>query len=121
MNEVICHGIPDQYKLQDGDICNIDVSAFHRGFHSDLNETLLIGNVDQAGRFLVENTRKCLDLAIEQCRPGTAYRTLGNIIHDHAASCGLEVVRTYCGHGINTEFHPPPNIPHYRETRLRVS
>jgi methionyl aminopeptidase len=65
VNEVICHGIPDQYELQDGDICNIDISVFHDGFHSDLNETYLVGNVDEQGVKLVKNARRCLDEAIK--------------------------------------------------------
>jgi methionyl aminopeptidase len=65
VNEVICHGIPDQYELQDGDICNIDVSLYHDGFHTDLNDTYCVGNVDSAGVKLVENARKCLDEAIK--------------------------------------------------------
>ena len=66
VNEVICHGIPDQYKLKDGDICNIDVSVYHNGFHSDLNETYLVGNVDEMGVKLVKNARRCLDEAISE-------------------------------------------------------
>ena len=62
---VICHGIPDQRPLQDGDILNIDVSLYHGGFHGDLNETYLVGNVDEAGQKLVQNTRECLQKAIE--------------------------------------------------------
>lgn len=65
VNEVICHGIPDQYKLQDGDICNLDISVYYDGFHSDLNETFLVGNVDEAGVKLVTNARRCLDEAIK--------------------------------------------------------
>ena len=64
VNEIICHGIPDLYELQDGDILNIDVSVMHDGFHGDLNDTVLIGNVDQVGQDLVRVTRECLDLAI---------------------------------------------------------
>jgi methionyl aminopeptidase len=65
VNEVICHGIPDQYELKDGDICNIDISVYHDGYHADLNETYLVGNVDEAGVKLVKNARKCLDEAIK--------------------------------------------------------
>lgn len=65
VNEVICHGIPDQYVLKDGDICNIDISVFHDGFHADLNETVLVGNVDEDGKRLVQNTLECLQLAID--------------------------------------------------------
>lgn len=112
MNEVICHGIPDQYELQyvyfshflhrDGDIVNIDVSAFHDGFHGDLNKTCLVGNVDDAGQHLVKETRACLDLAIAECRPGVAYRDLGAVIQRHATASGLSVVVSVNGN-VNVE------------------
>ncbi|KAJ3272059.1 Methionine aminopeptidase 1 [Terramyces sp. JEL0728] len=117
VNEVICHGIPDQYELQDGDICNIDVSVYHDGFHSDLNETYLVGNVDAAGVKLVNNARRCLDEAIKMVKPGTLYRDLGNTISNIAESDGFSVVRTYCGHGINSLFHAAPNVPHYAKNK----
>jgi methionyl aminopeptidase len=65
VNEVICHGIPDQYEIQDGDIVNVDVSVFHDGFHGDMNETYCVGNVDDVGRKLVSVTKECLDEAIK--------------------------------------------------------
>ncbi|KAJ1339577.1 methionine aminopeptidase 1 [Batrachochytrium salamandrivorans] len=71
VNEVICHGIPDKYELQDGDIVNLDVTAHKHGFHGDLNDTVLVGNVDSQGRKLVASARKCLDEAIKMVRPGT--------------------------------------------------
>ncbi|KAJ3038212.1 Methionine aminopeptidase 1 [Rhizophlyctis rosea] len=117
VNEVICHGIPDQYELQDGDICNLDVSLFHNGFHSDLNETYLVGNVDEKGRKLVDVTRECLWKAIDMVKPGVLYRDLGAVIQQHAESNGFSVVRQYCGHGINRLFHPSPSIPHYRKNK----
>ncbi|TPX35312.1 hypothetical protein SmJEL517_g02311 [Synchytrium microbalum] len=117
VNEVICHGIPDQYELQDGDIVNIDISTYHNGFHGDLNETYLVGNVDDAGRKLVNVTRECMNKAIEMVRPGVLYRDVGNIIQKHAHANGLSVVRTYCGHGINNLFHCAPSIPHYAKNK----
>ncbi|KAJ3310534.1 Methionine aminopeptidase 1 [Boothiomyces sp. JEL0838] len=117
VNEVICHGIPDQYELQDGDICNIDVSVYHDGFHSDLNETYLVGNVDENGVKLVKNARRCLDEAIKLVKPGALYRDLGNTISNIAESEGFSVVRTYCGHGINSLFHAAPNVPHYAKNK----
>lgn len=117
MNEVICHGIPDQYILKDGDICNLDISIFYDGFHADLNETYLVGNVDETGRKLVSNARKCLDEAIKLVKPGMLYRDLGTVIEKTAKSDGFSVVRTYCGHGINTLFHCPPNVPHYSQNK----
>lgn len=113
VNEVICHGIPDKRPLKDGDIVNIDVSLYHDGFHSDLNETYLVGDVDETGRKLVECSRECLAKAIELCRPGVRYREVGDVIQKVADSYGFSVVRTYCGHGVNRLFHCAPSIPHY--------
>jgi len=117
VNEVICHGIPDTRPLQDGDIVNIDVSCFHRGFHSDLNETYLVGNVDEKGKHLVKSTRECLEKAIQICKPGVQYREVGDVIEKHAKSQGLSVVKTYVGHGINQLFHGAPNVPHYAKNK----
>ncbi|KAI9028646.1 peptidase M24, structural domain-containing protein [Hyaloraphidium curvatum] len=112
VNEIICHGIPDLYELQDGDILNIDVSLFHDGFHGDLNDTYCIGNVDEAGRNLVRVTRECLDKAIEIVKPGVQYRDIGPVIAKHANAHNYAVVKTYCGHGIGRHFHSPPSVPH---------
>ncbi len=117
VNEVICHGIPDQYELQDGDILNIDVSVLHDGFHGDLNETYCIGHVDDKGRKLVQTTKECLDKAIGLVRPGTLYRDVGNVIQKHAHDNGFSVVRTYCGHGIHKYFHCAPSVPHYAKNK----
>src|SRR5205085_5132935 len=105
LNEVICHGIPDMRPLEDGDILNIDITVFHRGFHGDLNETLLIGTVDPESKNLVDNAYECLDEAIKIVKPGTRYRDVGNVIQKHAQSQGFSVVRSYCGHGIHRLFH----------------
>ncbi|KAJ3031402.1 UNVERIFIED_CONTAM: Methionine aminopeptidase 1 [Siphonaria sp. JEL0065] len=117
VNEVICHGIPDRYQLQDGDILNIDISVFHGGYHADLNETVYVGNVDAVGRKLVETTRECLQKAIDHVKPGMLYRDLGDIIEKHASTNGFSVVRTYCGHGIGKYFHCSPSIPHYGKNK----
>ncbi|RMD42191.1 hypothetical protein DV735_g2953, partial [Chaetothyriales sp. CBS 134920] len=120
VNEVICHGIPDQRKLQDGDILNIDVSIFHEGYHGDLNETYYIGDkakADPDNIRLVETTRECLDKAIAHVKPGVAIKDFGDIIEKHAKTQNLTVVKTYCGHGINTFFHCAPNVPHYGKNK----
>jgi len=117
VNEIICHGIPDMYKLQDGDIVNVDVSAYKHGYHTDLNETLLVGNVDEEGRKLVRVTHECLQKAIEQVKPGYRYRDVGDVISKHAQANNLSVVRSYCGHGVGTLFHCAPNIPHYAKNK----
>lgn len=117
VNEIICHGIPDQYVLKDGDIVNIDVTCYIGGFHGDVNATYLVGNVDEDGRKLVTNARECLEKAIATIKPGTLYRDIGKTIEAHARSEGLSVVRTYCGHGIHRLFHCAPNVPHYARNK----
>lgn len=119
VNEVICHGIPDQRPLEDGDIVNLDVSIYLDGFHSDLNETYYVGSAKENPDIvrLVETTRECLDLAIAAVKPGLIFRNLGNIIEEHALKNGCSVVRTYCGHGTNRLFHCQPNIPHYARNK----
>ncbi len=116
-NEVICHGIPDARPMEEGDIVNLDISLYHNGFHADLNETYLIGKVDEKSLNLVQTSYECLREAIKMCRPGTMYRELGNIIHDVAVKRGCQVDRTYCGHGIGRLFHTSPNVPHYRNNK----
>ena len=117
MNEVICHGIPDSRPLQDGDICNVDVTVYHREYHGDLNETFLIGNASDKAKELVTNTWECLEKAIESVKPGVKYRDVGNEIQKHATSGGFSVVRSYCGHGIHKLFHCAPNVPHYAKNK----
>ncbi|CRK27592.1 hypothetical protein BN1708_014849 [Verticillium longisporum] len=119
-NEVICHGIPDQRLLMDGDILNIDVSLFHGGYHGDLNETYYVGDrakADPDAVRVVETARECLDLSIAAVKPGTLIREFGNIIEKHAKAKNCSVIRTYCGHGINKLFHGPPNVPHYAKNK----
>jgi methionyl aminopeptidase len=119
-NEVVCHGIPDQRVLLDGDILNLDVSIYHGGYHADLNETYYVGDkakADPDSVRLVETTREALDMAIEIVKPGVPIREFGKIIEKHATSRGLVVIKTWGGHGINSEFHPPPWIPHYAKNK----
>ncbi|KAK6461920.1 methionine aminopeptidase [Scheffersomyces coipomensis] len=120
INEIICHGIPDKRKLQDGDIVNIDVSIYYLGFHSDLNETYYVGDKSKANPDivrLVETTRESLDLAIQAVKPGLPFRDLGNIIEEHATKNNCSVVKTYCGHGTGELFHCQPNVPHYAKNK----
>jgi len=117
INEVICHGIPDSRPLQDGDICNIDITVYYNGFHGDVNETFLVGNVDEESKTLVRVTRECLEKAIAIVKPGTLYREVGNVISRHANKHGFSVVRSYCGHGIGSLFHTAPSIPHYSKNK----
>ena len=97
----MCHGIPDLYELQDGDIVNVDVSAILDGWHSDLNETFCVGNnVPQKKKDLIKATHDSLMKAMDTCRPGVFYRDLGAVITKHINGAGFSVDKTYCGHGI---------------------
>jgi len=117
VNEVICHGIPDERPLENGDIVNIDITVYFEGYHGDLNETYLCGQVDEESKKLVETTKRCLMEAIAICKPGVPYRSIGVTIEKEATKAGYSVVRSYCGHGINRFFHGPPNIPHYADNK----
>ncbi|KAL1508158.1 hypothetical protein AB1Y20_007745 [Prymnesium parvum] len=112
VNEVICHGIPDSYKLKDGDIVNIDVTCYYGGYHGDCSETYLVGNVDEKGKRLVKATYDCWQAAINYCKPGQPFNGIGSIIEDYVTPLGYSSVATFCGHGIGKTFHCTPNILH---------
>ncbi|KAK5745314.1 Methionine aminopeptidase 1 [Elasticomyces elasticus] len=119
-NEVICHGIPDHRPLVDGDILNIDISVYHGGFHSDLNETYYVGptaSQNPENVRVVEAARDCLDAAIALVKPGALFRDYGGVIEATAKERGCSVIKTYCGHGVNQLFHCAPNIPHYAKNK----
>jgi methionyl aminopeptidase len=118
VNEVICHGIPDDRVLRDGDIVNIDVTAFIDGVHGDTNATFLVGQVDPETRRLVRVTRECLDLGIGAVHPDAPVSDIGKAIEAHANTEGFDVVRAFVGHGIGEQFHTDLQIPHYHEPRL---
>ena len=113
VNEVICHGIPDDRPLLDGDIVNVDVTAFIDGVHGDCSATFYVGEVDPASRRLVEVTRECRDLGIAAVRPGRPISDIGRAIQAHAEGHGYGVVRIFVGHGIGGQFHMSPSVPHY--------
>lgn len=114
------HGIPDFREVQDGDIVNIDVTTYSRGgYHGDLNETFMVGNVDAEGKHLVQTAFDCLSSALAMVKPGTLYRDLGSTIHRVAQANKCSVVRTYCGHGIGSLFHTAPNVPHYHKNKAK--
>ncbi|KAK9868002.1 hypothetical protein WJX84_011144 [Apatococcus fuscideae] len=117
VNEVVCHGIPDQRPLQSGDIVNVDVTAYYKGYHGDLNETFVVGEVDSTSKQLLKVTYECLERSIAAVKPGMRYRDLGKIISQHAQGQGFSVITTYCGHGIGEWFHCAPTIPHYHPNK----
>jgi methionyl aminopeptidase len=113
LNEVICHGIPDDTVLKDGDILNIDITAYIDGFHGDSNQTFLIGEVKPVVADLVERTREALNRGIAVVAPGRAVNLIGRTIESYARRFGYGVVRDFTGHGIGEAFHSGLIIPHY--------
>ena len=116
-NEVICHGIPNCRPIKNGDIVNLDVTIFIHGMHADLNETFLVGDVDDEAVKLVKNAYDCMQVSGNMIKPGTMYRSLGDEIHKKAQEQKFQVVKTYCGHGIGDLFHTAPNVPHYKKNK----
>ncbi|HXZ66449.1 MAG TPA: type I methionyl aminopeptidase [Streptosporangiaceae bacterium] len=113
LNEVICHGIPDDTVIADGDIVNIDVTAFIGGVHGDTNATFLAGDVDEDSRLLVERTREALLRGIRAVAPGRPLNAIGRVIESYARRFGYGVVRDFTGHGIGTTFHSGLVVPHF--------
>jgi methionyl aminopeptidase len=113
LNEVICHGIPDSTVLRDGDICNIDITAFIHGVHGDTNATFLVGEVDEESRLLVERTHEATMRAINAVAPGRQLNVVGRVIESYARRFGYGVVRDFTGHGIGEAFHSGLVVPHY--------
>jgi methionyl aminopeptidase len=119
VNEVVCHGIPDFRELQEGDIINIDVSVYYKGYHGDLNETFMVGVVEDRSKELVECTYRALAAAIAIVKPGCMYRDIGEEIFKITSPQKLSIVTTYVGHGIGELFHTSPNVPHYPNNKAK--
>ena len=117
LNEVICHGIPDSTVLEEGDICNIDITAFIGGVHGDTNATFLVGEVSEEARLLVERTHEATMRAIKAVAPGRPINVIGRVIESYAKRFDYGVVRDFTGHGIGTAFHSGLVIPHYDDAR----
>jgi methionyl aminopeptidase len=117
VNEVICHGIPDSRRLLDGDIVNLDVTAYIGGVHGDTNATFFVGDVDPVSKELVKVTEECMWLGIEAVQPGRPVSDIGKAIEDHAKAHRYGVVRAFIGHGIGEQFHSDIQILHYYDSR----
>lgn len=113
INEVICHGIPDSTIVEEGDIVNIDITAYINGVHGDTNATFFAGEVDEESRLLVERTEESLRRAIAAVQPGRPISVIGRVIESYAKRFGYGVIRDFTGHGISTSFHSGLIIPHY--------
>jgi methionyl aminopeptidase len=120
VNEVICHGIPDSRKLREGDIVNVDVTAFIEGVHGDTNATFLVGDVDEDSKDLVRATRAAMHAGIDAVRPGARICDIGRAIEQSVRPHGYGIVREFIGHGIGDQFHTSLQIPHYYDPRQRT-
>lgn len=113
VNEEICHGIPGERVLKDGDIVNIDVTSILNGYYADANKTFFIGQPDRDARKIVTVTRQSLKEGLAMVRPGNTVGDIGWAIQSYAESHGCSVVRDFVGHGVGYDFHEPPQIPHF--------
>ncbi|PCC41273.1 type I methionyl aminopeptidase [Brevibacterium aurantiacum] len=113
LNEVICHGIPDSTVIADGDIVNVDITAYIDGMHGDTNYTFYAGDVDEESRLLVERTWEATMRGIKAVKPGREINVIGRVIEKYAKRFEYGVVRDYSGHGVGREFHSGLIVPHY--------
>ncbi len=118
INEVICHGIPDDRPMEDGDVVNFDVTLYKEGVHGDTNATFFVGTVDEGSKRLTTVTRDCTMRGIEAAKPGNKLNDIGRAIQQYAEANGYGVVRDFVGHGIGEQFHTDLQICHYYHPRL---
>jgi methionyl aminopeptidase len=116
VNQVVCHGIPNDKALKDGDIINVDITVIKDGFHGDTSKMFYVGNVPDHAKRLCEVTQECLYKGIALVKPGARLGDIGEVIQKHAEKNHYSVVREYCGHGIGSEFHEDPQVLHYGKT-----
>jgi methionyl aminopeptidase len=121
VNEVICHGIPDDTVLEEGDIVNIDITAFKNGVHGDSNRTFIVGEASDEVTALVDRTRQCLARGIKASAPGRQINVIGRAIESYAKRFDYGVVRDFTGHGVGTAFHSGLIIPHYDSPAFSTS
>ena len=113
LNEVVCHGIPSESEiLKNGDILNIDVTTILDGYYGDTSKMFTVGNASQEALDLIDVTKHCLDLGIQQVRPGNQFGNIGYAISKYAKAQGYSVVYEYCGHGVGIQFHEEPQVDH---------
>ena len=113
VNHVICHGIPGDKKLKNGDIINIDITVIKDDYHGDTSKMFFVGEPSIRAKRLVQITYECMKLGIDMVKPGVHLGDIGHVIQHHAESNKCSVVREYCGHGIGREFHEDPQVLHY--------
>ena len=114
INSEICHGIPNEKALKDGDIINLDITVYKNGYHGDTSRTFLVGNkVSPQAKRLVQITYEAMWLGIKQVKPGNYLGDIGHAIQTHAENHAYSVVQEFCGHGIGKGFHEEPQVLHY--------
>lgn len=118
VNEVICHGIPDNTVLDEGDIVNVDITSYWHGFHGDMNRMFTVGQVSDVAQNLIDHTREALNRGIKAVAPGRQVNVIGRAIQSYAERLGYGVVRDFTGHGVGTHFHSGLIIPHYDSSPL---
>ncbi|QPK82587.1 type I methionyl aminopeptidase [Corynebacterium qintianiae] len=119
LNEIVCHGIPDTTVIEDGDIVNIDVTAYKNGVHGDTNATFLAGDVSEEHRLLVERTEEAMMRGIKAAKPGREINVIGRVIESYAKRFGYTVVTDFTGHGVGTTFHNGLVVLHYDSDAYR--
>lgn len=113
VNHVVCHGIPGDKLLKDGDILNIDVTVIVDGWFGDTSRMYVAGSLNRKAERLIQVTHDALMLGIEAVRPGNTFGDIGHAIQRHVEASGMSVVRDFCGHGLGRVFHAPPNVVHF--------
>jgi len=113
INQQICHGIPSEKKLKNGDIVNIDITVIKDDYHGDTSKMFCIGEVSPHAKRLVDITRECLFLGIAEVKPGAHLGDIGHTIQKHAEANRYSIVREFCGHGIGKKFHEEPHVIHF--------
>ncbi|HCV4054034.1 TPA: type I methionyl aminopeptidase, partial [Shigella sonnei] len=113
VNEVVCHGIPGEKVLKDGDIVNFDITVIKDGYHGDTSKMIIVGKPTILGERLCRITQESLYLSLKMVKPGVRLREIGKAIQKFAEAEGFSIVREYCGHGIGAEFHEEPQVLHY--------
>ena len=114
-NDVVCHGVPNQYELQYGDIVNVDVTTILEGFYGDTCKMYSVGEISPYAQKLVDVTKECLHLGMQECKPNGRVGNIGAAIADHAHKNGYTVVYEFCGHGVGLKFHEDPEVAHIAE------
>ena len=114
VNDVVSHGVPNSYVLQEGDYLNIDVVCYKDGYHGDNSAMIAIGEVHPEIDMLIKTTRESMYLAIEKCKPGASFKVIGETIEEYAKSKGLFVNREFGGHGVGAHLHMAPLVHHYK-------